>query len=415
MIARLDPGHIDCSGVLELLERQRDGGPARLRPVLRLARAARSCSTPPWASRRPGRALRTDDVMLWYSAGKPLTTVAVLQLWEQGRLGLDDPIGEYVDGWGDGKERCTVRHVLTHTGGFPMYGSRDFDTDLPYDEAVAADRGLAGGLGAGHRRPRTTRHRLEDPRRGRRGRRRPADRHVPARRDPRRRSARRHRRSGSRSTSRPSSAIASCRSLEGSRAADGRRRRRAAAWRRTASTRSTTSRGTSPRSNRAAVDARARPRARARSTSRCSGSGRRVLDPRTVEIMGAVHRYGLRDALFGIAHAVGPRRARRVQRRRRPARVRPRRDGVVARASPTPSADWCAVVVSNGLAQPDRRRATALRGDRRGVLRARRRRGTARSRRSLRTLALDVALSGGDEREDRAWTCGRCRRRCRPT
>ena len=26
--------------------------------------------------------------MLWYSAGKPLTTVAILQLWERSRLGL---------------------------------------------------------------------------------------------------------------------------------------------------------------------------------------------------------------------------------------------------------------------------------------------------------------------------------------
>ncbi|MDQ1432175.1 MAG: hypothetical protein QOF40_2777 [Actinomycetota bacterium] len=85
---------------------------------------------------RPGRALSTDDVMLWYSSGKPLTTVAILQLWEQGRLGLDDRVGEFVPGWGNGKERCTLRHVLTHTGGFPMYGSPDFDTDLPSAEVL---------------------------------------------------------------------------------------------------------------------------------------------------------------------------------------------------------------------------------------------------------------------------------------
>ncbi len=86
---------------------------------------------------RPGRALRTDDVMLWYSAGKPLTTVAILQLWERGRIGLDDPVAGYVDGWGNGKERATLRHVLIHTGGFPMYGSPDFDTDLPSAEVLA--------------------------------------------------------------------------------------------------------------------------------------------------------------------------------------------------------------------------------------------------------------------------------------
>ena len=87
---------------------------------------------------RPGRALRTDDVMLWYSSGKPLTVVALLQLWEQDRLGLDDLVAKYLDGWGNGKEKCTLRHVLTHTGGFPMPGDPTYDADVTWEEAVAA-------------------------------------------------------------------------------------------------------------------------------------------------------------------------------------------------------------------------------------------------------------------------------------
>ena len=86
---------------------------------------------------RPGRALDPDDLMLLYSAGKPVTVIAVLQLWEQGKLALDDRIADYVDGWGAGKERCTIRHVLTHTGGFPNADSKLFDTDVPYAEVVA--------------------------------------------------------------------------------------------------------------------------------------------------------------------------------------------------------------------------------------------------------------------------------------
>jgi CubicO group peptidase (beta-lactamase class C family) len=86
---------------------------------------------------RPGRRLEADDLMLLYSAGKPVTVVAILQLWEQGKLGLDDHVGEYVDGWGAGKERCTIRHVLTHTGGFPNADTKLFDADLPYGEVVA--------------------------------------------------------------------------------------------------------------------------------------------------------------------------------------------------------------------------------------------------------------------------------------
>jgi len=86
----------------------------------------------------PGRALERDDVMLWYSSGKPVTTAAVLQLWERGRLGLDDRVADYVAGWGAGKERVTIRHVLTHTGGFTMTRRGEmFDKDVSYAEAVA--------------------------------------------------------------------------------------------------------------------------------------------------------------------------------------------------------------------------------------------------------------------------------------
>ena len=126
----------DLSRVPELLERQRDAGwhdGAQIYVSLRgevLLDAAVGES-------RPGRDLRTDDVMLWYSSGKPLTTVAVLQLWEQGRLGLDDPVADFVDGWGAGKERATLRHVLTHTGGFPMLSTSTFDRDIGYADAVA--------------------------------------------------------------------------------------------------------------------------------------------------------------------------------------------------------------------------------------------------------------------------------------
>jgi CubicO group peptidase (beta-lactamase class C family) len=86
---------------------------------------------------RAGRALQPDDVMLWYSAGKPLTTVAVLQLWERGALGLDDRIGRFVPGWANGKERATVREVLVHTGGFPMYGDTGFDREISAGESLA--------------------------------------------------------------------------------------------------------------------------------------------------------------------------------------------------------------------------------------------------------------------------------------
>ena len=126
----------DLAAVTELLERRRADGwhdgaqcyVSRHGDVLLDATVGES---------RPGRGLEPDDLMLLYSAGKPLTAVAILQLWEQGKVGLDDLVGEYVDGWGAGKERCTIRHVLTHTGGFPNADSKLFDADVPYDEVVA--------------------------------------------------------------------------------------------------------------------------------------------------------------------------------------------------------------------------------------------------------------------------------------
>jgi len=127
---------VDISPVVALLERQRDDDwhdgaqcyvSLRGETVLDVAIGESTA----------GRELRRDDVMLWYSSGKPLTTVAILQLWEQGKLRLDDRVADFVDGWGAGKERCTVRHVLTHTGGFPMMGDGSFDHDLSYAETVA--------------------------------------------------------------------------------------------------------------------------------------------------------------------------------------------------------------------------------------------------------------------------------------
>jgi CubicO group peptidase (beta-lactamase class C family) len=127
----------DFDEVVETLERQRaeglhDGAQVY---VSRFGEPLLDVAT---GESRPGRALERDDVMLWYSSGKPVTTTAVLQLWERGRLGLDDRVADYVAGWGAGKERVTLRQVLIHTGGFTMAGRGElFDTDIPYAEAVA--------------------------------------------------------------------------------------------------------------------------------------------------------------------------------------------------------------------------------------------------------------------------------------
>jgi len=68
---------------------------------------------------RPGVDMDPDSVTLWFSAGKPVTAVAIAQLWERGLIGLDDRVVEYIPSFGAGKGDTTLRHVLTHTSGFP--------------------------------------------------------------------------------------------------------------------------------------------------------------------------------------------------------------------------------------------------------------------------------------------------------
>ncbi len=67
---------------------------------------------------RPGAPMRTDSIMPWLSAGKPLTAVAIGRLWEQDALDLDDPVARHIPEFAaNGKEAITIRHLLTHTAG----------------------------------------------------------------------------------------------------------------------------------------------------------------------------------------------------------------------------------------------------------------------------------------------------------
>ncbi len=131
------PDTPDLSFIVEMVERQRADG---FHPGAQLyvSRHGVPLLDVAVGESRPGRALQPDDVMMWYSSGKPVTTVAVLQLWERGLLDLDDLVGRYLPGFAAGKERATIRHVLTHTAGFSMAGPGEpFDQDLTYAEVIA--------------------------------------------------------------------------------------------------------------------------------------------------------------------------------------------------------------------------------------------------------------------------------------
>ena len=83
-----------------------------------------------------GVAMTIDTINLWLSAGKPLTAVAVLQQWERGELTLDDRVARFIPEFSaGGKGPITLRHLLTHTGGF-----RIVETGWPevsWDETMA--------------------------------------------------------------------------------------------------------------------------------------------------------------------------------------------------------------------------------------------------------------------------------------
>lgn len=68
---------------------------------------------------RPGIPLTPDTLMPWMSSGKPVAAAAIARLWEGGGLDLDDPVARFIPEFGArGKAAVTVRHLLTHTGGF---------------------------------------------------------------------------------------------------------------------------------------------------------------------------------------------------------------------------------------------------------------------------------------------------------
>jgi CubicO group peptidase (beta-lactamase class C family) len=71
-----------------------------------------------WADLRSQRPMTLDTTMMAYSMTKTITAVTILQLVEQGRVGLEDPITRYLSDnpYGD---QITIRQLLDHTSGIP--------------------------------------------------------------------------------------------------------------------------------------------------------------------------------------------------------------------------------------------------------------------------------------------------------
>ncbi len=104
-----------------------------------------------------GKAMADDTIFRIYSMSKPITSVALMTLYEQGHFQLNDPVSRVIPEWkgqrvyvsGDGEQMIlaeperpmTFRHLLSHTGGL-SYGA----TNHPADRAYLR-RGVGRGQG----------------------------------------------------------------------------------------------------------------------------------------------------------------------------------------------------------------------------------------------------------------------------
>lgn len=97
-----------------------------------------------------GSKVASDTLFSVWSCGKPLAAACLWVLKENGKVDWDDLVGDIWDGYGkNGKERTTVRHVLTHQAGVPTTpvaitemaeaGQANWDTVVTTMESVDAE------------------------------------------------------------------------------------------------------------------------------------------------------------------------------------------------------------------------------------------------------------------------------------
>lgn len=79
----------------------------------------------------PSRTVTPDSLFNLFSASKAITAMVVHLLDDRGDVHLDDAVAEYIPEFArHGKERITVRHVLTHRAGLPTIPGEEVDLGL---------------------------------------------------------------------------------------------------------------------------------------------------------------------------------------------------------------------------------------------------------------------------------------------
>jgi outer membrane protein assembly factor BamB len=106
-----------------------------------------------------GEPLQDDTVVRIYSMTKPITSVAAMTLFEQGKFQLDDPIAKFIPAFSQStvwdsrakmaiapKRPITVRDVFRHTTGYAYGGNGNEELERRYREAGLEYRDPAGML-----------------------------------------------------------------------------------------------------------------------------------------------------------------------------------------------------------------------------------------------------------------------------
>jgi CubicO group peptidase (beta-lactamase class C family) len=106
-----------------------------------------------------GKPMTPDSMMTWLSTSKIATSILFAQLWEEGLVGLDDPVAAHIPEFGArGKQAVTLRQVWTHTCAmlhvedklFPVRYRQSHADNIALICASGLDRGRTPGLDASY-------------------------------------------------------------------------------------------------------------------------------------------------------------------------------------------------------------------------------------------------------------------------
>jgi CubicO group peptidase (beta-lactamase class C family) len=109
------------------------------------------------ADAEAGKPLKSDAIFRIYSMTKPITTVAAMMLYEEGKYQLDDPVAIYLPEFKDvqvysedgslvkPKSPMTIRHLMSHTSGltYGVFGASEVDKQYRAANLLSGDLTLA--------------------------------------------------------------------------------------------------------------------------------------------------------------------------------------------------------------------------------------------------------------------------------